>query len=117
MSLKPVLIAPDVYSLSQSPWVSVTGPTPERVWEDIGESLRYDKDWNYLMEVVREIGFREKTLKHLMGIVTMHSLNRTTIQCYFNERLIETIDESDIAGMKATYEAVVKYIKWWNKIS
>jgi hypothetical protein len=79
------------------------------------DELLFHKSWDWLIPVVEEIGLRRFSDKRLMGIVTMYSTNRTAIQCYKNEELIQTIDEMDVAGITSTYNAVVRYIEWYNE--
>lgn len=79
------------------------------------DGLFFHKSWDWPMPVVEEIGLRKFSDRDFMGIVTIFSINRTAIQCYHKQQLIQTIDEMDVSGISATYNAVVKYIDWYNK--
>jgi hypothetical protein len=81
----------------------------------MGDSLRFHSSWSWLMPVIEEISLRKRIDESYMGIVTIYGLNRTGIQCYHNERLVKTIDTSDVTGIEATYKAVVEFIEWYNE--
>lgn len=94
---------------------SVSKETEEEVMDAISEYAKYNKHWHWIMLAVEEIGLRRFTDKNFMGDVVMFGTNRTAIKCYKVEGLMQTIDESDVAGPRATFEAVVKYIEWYNQ--
>ena len=76
------------------------------------EYLKYDTDWNWLMQVVEKIQLNSKKF----GIVTLHGLGRTKIDCYNNEKLSNRIDILDQKyGIAPTYNACIEFIKWYNK--
>ena len=75
-------------------------------------NLKYDTDWNWLMEVVEKIQLNSKKF----GTVTLHGLGRTKIDCYYNEQLNNRIDVLDQKyGIAPTYKACIEFIKWYNK--
>ena len=55
MGVRPLLIEPDLYVLSDSPWWSVTAHTPEKAWEQAEKSFRYSTSWDALMPVIGKI--------------------------------------------------------------
>jgi hypothetical protein len=89
--------------------------TEEEVVESMSEYAKYNSDWNWIMKVVEEIGLRNFHDKNLMGIVTIHGLNRTSIRCYINEELINVIDCSGVSGIGSIYDACIEFIEWYNK--
>jgi len=96
MGLKAILIKPDVYAMSKTPWLSVTGDTPEKVMADFCKSTEYHSDWNWLMPVI------EKCFTISLDIEVG---NRIMV---INDALL-TINKSEI------YNAVIEFIKWYNK--
>jgi hypothetical protein len=95
----------------------VESPTTNKYWTKrssegfgIGElvDLKYNIDWNWLMEVVEKIenfGFEFFIVESRCRIA-----NNT-------DKSIETIIDFEIIGTKiqATYKAVVEFIKWYNE--
>ena len=66
-------------------------------------SLKYHKDWNWLMEVVEKIeslGYRIEIVKHICRI---YLSNKETI-----------IISENIPKVEAVYNACVEFIKWYN---
>ena len=73
--------------------------------------LLFDTDWNWLMEVVEKIELNNKKF----GIVTLHGLGRTKVDCYNNEQISNRIDIlNQKYGIAPTYNACVEFIKWYN---
>jgi hypothetical protein len=79
------------------------------------KGVAYHRSWDWLMPIVEEIGLRNHIDKAYMGVVTIHGLNRTSIQCYHNEMLAKTIDISGVSGIEPTYKAVLEFIEWYNQ--
>ena len=68
------------------------------------DELKFHSDWNWLMEVVEKIeslGYRIEIVKHICRI---YLSNKETIIISENTPKIE-----------AVYNAVVEFIKWYNK--
>ena len=66
-------------------------------------SLKYHKDWNWLMEVVEKIeslGYRIEIVKHICRI---YLSNKETI-----------VISENIPKIEAVYSTVVEFIKWYN---
>ena len=81
------------------------------------KELQYNQNWNLLTEVMKKIELHPNSDK--FGIVTLHGLGRTTIQCYDNKQnggqLLHTIDVLDEPyGIQPTYKAILEYIKGYN---
>jgi len=94
MGLKPKLISPDVYGISMPPWIAVTGDTPEKIMDDFCKSTRYHFSWNWLMPVIEKMNntgdaWDEYSISHLAVCLV-------------------SVD------IQATYNEVVKFIKWYN---
>lgn len=51
MGVKPTQISSSVWGLSNMPFWSVTGPTPEKVMQDAAKNFGFDTDWNKLILV------------------------------------------------------------------
>lgn len=79
--------------------------------------VKFDISMDYLLDVIRKIELHPNSTK--FGIVTLHGLSRTSIQCYDNNQnggqLLHTIDILDEPyGIKPTYKAILEYIKYMN---
>lgn len=72
--------------------------------------LEYHKDWNWIMPVVEKIGL----LKNRIIIHRDFKLIYCEIICRING-ISKEILEFDKTSINATYKAVVKFIKWYNK--
>lgn len=69
------------------------------------DELRFSKDWNWLMEVVDRIN---KTGR--FEVVIQYGF------CYITDEMDElTLSFPASNTIKATYQAVVEFIKWYNK--
>lgn len=55
MGVEPTQISSSLWGLSNTPFWSVTGPTPEKVMQDAASNFKYDSDWNKLLKVVCRI--------------------------------------------------------------
>ena len=55
MGITPELIEPDCYKLSNTPFWSITGDTPDKVLKNASILLDYHNDWNKLMQVIKKI--------------------------------------------------------------
>jgi len=79
------------------------------------DGLTYHTNWNLLMKAVTKIELMNKDTG-FMGVFTLYGLGRTKVQCYKNEQLCYEVDVIDNNyGMQPTYQAVVKFIEWFNK--
>lgn len=75
----------------------------------------YHKNWDALMKVVEKIELMNKETR-FMGVFTFFGLGRTKIGCYKKEILFCEIDIiGERYGMTPTYEAVIEFIRWYNK--
>lgn len=99
MGIRPVMYSPDSYGWSDQPYYSIHENTPEKVMRGIISYVKYDSDWNWLMEVVEkclsspEIGESRDWDHHYASI------------------------HDGVWGLSKenTYTAVVEFIKWYNK--
>lgn len=55
MGVKPRLISPDVYGLSDTPWFACTHPTPEQCMISYAEYSKYDSSLDWLHPVILKI--------------------------------------------------------------
>jgi hypothetical protein len=79
------------------------------------EELKYHLSWDWLMPVVERIELMNKDTG-FMGIFTLYGLGRTKVQCYNNDTFCYEADMIDNRyGIQPTYQAVVKFIEWYNK--
>lgn len=66
--------------------------------------LKFNEDWNWLMEVVYKIRYTEQTAKDEIKIkITFYQRNNKTI-----------FDLSILEGREYVYKAVIEFIKWYN---
>ena len=98
MGEKPMQINSKLWSMSRSPWLSVTGETSEKVLNDFSESTMYDSNWEWIMPVVEKIC----EIKHW-------TINATL------EWLADKFLQDGIADIKDIYNTIIKFIKWYNK--
>ena len=68
------------------------------------KELRYDTDWNWLMQVVEKINNQN-------NVVQIHENHAMVVNNTKGEMLVDVVSGSMI---EATYEAVVEYIKLQN---
>lgn len=72
-------------------------------------------DWNSIMPVIEKIELMNKETG-CMGVFTFFGLGHTKISCYKKEMLMHEINIMDESyGMMPTYDAVVKFIQWYDK--
>jgi hypothetical protein len=93
MEVTPYLIAPDKYSLSNMPFWSIDGDTPDKVLKDASLLLGYHENWNELIKVIRKI----------LNI----SLKNDSMELYYN--ITDSIPEIEQA-----HEAVIEFINHYN---
>lgn len=93
MNIKPKLIAPDTYSLSNTPYWNITEDTPEKTLEKASLLLGYHEDWNKLIEVIHKI--------------LIISLENDSMELYYN------ITDS-IPFIEPTHQAVIEFINFYN---
>lgn len=97
MNIKPRMDQPDVYSWNDGVFFMVREDNPEKVMDAIVRYAKYHSDWNWLMNVLKEMDNLEFELpedSNLVGDIT-HGLLSLDIEM--------------------TYEAVVEFIRWYNK--
>ena len=89
-------------------------------------NLKYDTDWNWLMEVVEKIesleaNFEIKSNWNPFSKITMH---QTTIKIFKHVKIITTYNSEEIKTiytnpsenkLENTYNACIEFIKWHNK--
>lgn len=95
MDIRPRLISPDVYGLSNSPWFSTIEDTPEQCIESaaISDGFNYFSSWDAIMPVV-ETCYHNGSDGNEIGDIT-HAL----------------LD----VNLKAVLAAVIEFIKWYNQ--
>jgi hypothetical protein len=71
----------------------------------IEKILKYDFDWNWLMEVVQRI-------TDLNNVVEIHDNHVRVVSNERNNALIDVVEGS---MLEATYNACVEFIKWYNQ--
>ena len=104
MGYKPILIKPDVYRLEQYSGFITEGDNPDDVWKLASQTIKYDGDWNALMQVV------EKVEETNQGSVVIQSKNLVTVSfgsktySYFSGTLIEN-----------TFNACALFIKYYSQ--
>lgn len=57
MGITPMKVSEEIYTISKQPWISVCCISPEKCWEELGDSLdkKYRTSWDFLMPVVADI--------------------------------------------------------------
>ena len=98
------------YSLSDMPFWAVTGPTPEKVWEDAAKCFKYDSSWDALMPVVEKIESMNFDVSIGSGCFC-----RIWDVDFDREVILPEIESSYPTKIGSTYKAVVEFIKWYNK--
>jgi hypothetical protein len=106
MEIKPQLIAPDCYGLDKMPFWSITGDTPDKVLKDASILLGYHNDWNQLMEVVEKI----ENLGHDFDINKRENHKNVFIRGSQYAKIT-----SNKTKIEAVHEAIIEFIKWYNK--
>ena len=103
MGLKPVNVFGG-WSVSKD-HVSVNSATEEEAMQSFCKSTKYDSDWNWLMEVIKEIADK-----------TGFQLTLGEDYSYWNNQGENpfTIDYGGYNNINSVYEAVVDLIKWHN---
>lgn len=82
--------------------------------------LKYDTDWNWLMEVVEKIeslGVNFWTVKNKVKLTLVGDIAKKLNDSLYDTEFEGYDFEYYIEGTKieATYQAVVEFIKWYNK--
>lgn len=77
------------------------------------KELRYDTDWNWLMEVVEKIESIIFDNNNSFN-VTIGSTNYCVIQDS-NGDTYESVEDYGETKLLTTYKAIVKFIKWYNE--
>lgn len=83
-------------------------PTDKNRFDRI-EYLKYDTDWNWLMEVVEKI----ESLSYQGYNIYVDISEKTLIQSF--ESNIEISEVFGGSKIENTYKACVEFIKWYNK--
>jgi hypothetical protein len=96
------------YELPQFGTLKINGEFKTEFNED---QLKYHKDWNWLMEVVDKIDSIE--LKNNTFAVDIFQTGCQIFQ--YGEYNNEFITTEGKTRIEATYDAVVRFIKWYNK--
>jgi hypothetical protein len=106
------------FKLQQDPnerWFGQYFTTPNDVWANRIELLHFDTDWNWLMEVVEKIeqlGYVTEIIGNIERKFTCITYPNTS------EEYISRIgygEEMFLNKKYVTYQAVVAFIKWYNK--
>lgn len=86
----------------------------ERYWEIIEDALDYNTSWDWLMPVVEKI----ERLEHINreGRYNVNSINfEENYTCIVTDKGDSIIQAEGETNIKATYKAVVEFIKWYNE--
>lgn len=106
MGLRPKMESPDVYSYSDMPFFSVRENNPEKVMDAIVKYVKYDKDWNWLIEVVEKI--EKNYIVDICGkAVSIHENN--------GEMIVDLCGKNYSNKTEAVYNACIEFIKWHNQ--
>ena len=107
-----ILSTGNIHSWSDAPYYYTTEDTREKVIKNISKYSKYNKDWNWLMQVVEKIESIED------GIYQVDILQEG---CNILKRCALFIDkrvgklESDTTKIESVYLACIEFIKWYNK--
>ena len=107
-----ILSTGNIHSWSDAPFYYTTEDTREKVIKNISKYSKYNKDWNWLMQVVEKIESIED------GIYQVDILQEG---CKILKRCCLLIDkrvgklESDTTKIESVYLACVEFIKWYNE--
>jgi hypothetical protein len=113
MDIKPKLESPDVYSYSDTPFISCRGNI-NQVTNAIYNYVKYDTDWNWLMSVVIKI--------QLLDIVHDNTRDYDKVfkewKCTFSPSYTThdfgyIVGKSKNSEMEAVYNACIEFIKWY----
>ena len=110
-----ILSTQNIHSWSDAPFYYTTENSKEKVIENISNYVKYDTDWNWLMEVVEKI----EQLRYVTEI-SGNIERKFTCIAYPNtsEEYISRIgygEEMFLNKKYVTYQAVVAFIKWYNE--
>lgn len=83
----------------------------------IRKTFNYHKDWNWLMPVVEKIEALKVVKTFNIGYNKNHDLlNDVSIYTSTTKKLIiSSLQEHKNSKIKATYFAIIEFIKWYNK--
>ena len=107
------------YELSQFGYMKTNGE-----WSDVfyPETLKFHKDWNWLMEVVENIESLEDTERFEItnsGVNITHYQTKEVKFIYngyhTNKGMYLLTEKAVDTKIEAVYMAVVEFIKWYNK--
>ena len=107
-----ILSTSNIHSWSDAPFYYTTEDTREKVIKNISKYSKYNKDWNWLMQVVEKIESIED------GIYQVDILQEG---CKILKKCSLLIDktvsklEPDTTKIKSVYLACVEFIKWYNE--
>ena len=112
MGLKPNQINSELYGLSKSPWLSVTGKTPEKVLEDFSKSTLYHSNWEWLMPVVEKINTIED---FRFSVIIKHCYCKIVDSTKYVLSGFEIAEDRGKDTIESVYNGVVEFIKTYNK--
>jgi hypothetical protein len=90
-----ILSTQNIHSWSDAPFYYTTENSKEKVIENISNYVKYDTDWNWLMEVTQKIDA-------VCGI-DLHEWDE-----HINNALCSK-------SLHTTYNACVEFVQWYNK--
>ena len=100
-----ILSTQNIHSWSDAPFYYTTENSKEKVIENISNYVKYDTDWNWLMEVVEKI----EDLGNDVSITTNY------IQIAFDEGEQFIVAEDTKIKIDTLYNACVEFVQWYNK--
>ena len=108
MGVRPKMEAPDTYTYSDLPWISVRADKPEEVMEHIANYSKYSSSWDWLIPVVAKCYQSIEEME-----VEFESEEREIFESIFDVDItLAEIFQSDI---NAIYERCLDFIKWYNE--
>lgn len=118
MGIKPTQISSSLWGLSNMPFWSVIGNTPEKVMQDAADKFGFDTDWNKLMAVVIQINSTDDIKYNNSGTykVTIGS-DYVWIDQPIGDRIYfsgNDFTDRENPLFEKVYNGVVKFIKWYN---
>ena len=106
-----ILSTGNIHSWSDAPFYYTTEDTREKVIKNISKDSKYNKDWNWLMEVVEKIeSIKIETYKVRVDIY----FNCCQINPTHWEQLISIYGTKE-TKIEAVYNACIEFIKWYNE--
>ena len=103
-----ILSTGNMHSWSDAPFYYTTEDTREKVIKNISKYSKYNKDWNWLMEVVEKIESLEHWTETLGGLQNICLIGSINSSCESFKAVAET-------KIEAVYNACLEFIKWYNE--